>query len=148
MISESEIPSRRLGLVPNDPYIGFRNNNMGTFSGRVGRYCPSSSGARARVRWSGTWYSLSGLFLGAIRGLENIISFDRGTCPVGGWSGDLGTSFLRRGACGWPVAASLAPCSRMWAWERGGTNRSDIGLNLSGSWQQGHSATYNTPSRT
>src|SRR5262249_59480855 len=29
----------------------------------------------------------------------------------------------------------------------GGTNRGDIGLNLSGSWQQGHSATYNTPSR-
>ncbi|PHT26133.1 Regulator of rDNA transcription protein 15 [Capsicum baccatum] len=28
----------------------------------------------------------------------------------------------------------------------GGTNRSDKGLNLSGSWQQGHSATYNTPS--
>ena len=28
-----------------------------------------------------------------------------------------------------------------------GTNRSDKGLNLSGSWQQGHSATYNTPSR-
>ncbi|CAN6588396.1 unnamed protein product [Malus baccata var. baccata] len=27
----------------------------------------------------------------------------------------------------------------------GGTNRSDAGLNLSGSWQQGHSATYNTP---
>ncbi|KAK3177558.1 hypothetical protein Dsin_032979 [Dipteronia sinensis] len=26
----------------------------------------------------------------------------------------------------------------------GGTNLSDIGLNLSGSWQQGHSATYNT----
>ncbi|KAK8616713.1 hypothetical protein V6N13_116683 [Hibiscus sabdariffa] len=26
----------------------------------------------------------------------------------------------------------------------GGTNRSDKGLNLSGSWQQGHSATYNT----
>src|SRR3990170_973664 len=26
---------------------------------------------------------------------------------------------------------------------RGGTNRSDMGLNLSGSWQQGHSATYN-----
>ncbi|KAK8631922.1 hypothetical protein V6N13_028699 [Hibiscus sabdariffa] len=24
-------------------------------------------------------------------------------------------------------------------------NRSDKGLNLSGSWQQGHSATYNTP---
>ena len=60
---------------------------MGTFSGRVGRYCPSSSGARARVGWSGTWYSLSGLFLGAIRGLENIISFDRGTCPVGGGGG-------------------------------------------------------------
>ena len=31
--------------------------------------------------------------------------------------------------------------------EWGGTNRSDVGLNLSGSWQQGHSATYNTPSR-
>lgn len=30
---------------------------------------------------------------------------------------------------------------------RGGTNRSDKGLNLSGSWQQGHSAAYNTPSR-
>ena len=29
----------------------------------------------------------------------------------------------------------------------GGTNRSDTGLNLSGSWQQGHSAAYNTPSR-
>ncbi|PHT25106.1 Regulator of rDNA transcription protein 15 [Capsicum baccatum] len=29
----------------------------------------------------------------------------------------------------------------------GGANRSDKGLNLSGSWQQGHSATYNTPSR-
>ncbi|CAN7088376.1 unnamed protein product [Brassica rapa subsp. narinosa] len=28
----------------------------------------------------------------------------------------------------------------------GGSNRSDKGLNLSGSWQQGHSATYNTPS--
>ena len=26
-------------------------------------------------------------------------------------------------------------------------NRGDQGLNLSGSWQQGHSATYNTPSR-
>src|SRR5574340_1624808 len=30
----------------------------------------------------------------------------------------------------------------------GGTNRSDEGLNLSGSWQQGHSATYNTLSRS
>ncbi|DAD49502.1 TPA_asm: hypothetical protein HUJ06_031852 [Nelumbo nucifera] len=29
----------------------------------------------------------------------------------------------------------------------GRTNRCDRGLNLSGSWQQGHSATYNTPSR-
>ncbi|CAN7092545.1 unnamed protein product [Brassica rapa subsp. narinosa] len=28
----------------------------------------------------------------------------------------------------------------------GGSNLSDKGLNLSGSWQQGHSATYNTPS--
>ncbi|CAG7870965.1 unnamed protein product, partial [Brassica rapa] len=30
---------------------------------------------------------------------------------------------------------------------RGGSNLRDKGLNLSGSWQQGHSATYNTPSR-
>lgn len=30
--------------------------------------------------------------------------------------------------------------------EGGGTNRSDAGPNLSGSWQQGHSAAYNTPS--
>ncbi|THF97677.1 hypothetical protein TEA_006770 [Camellia sinensis var. sinensis] len=30
--------------------------------------------------------------------------------------------------------------------QRGGTNRSDAGLNLSGSWQQARSATYNTPS--
>lgn len=29
----------------------------------------------------------------------------------------------------------------------GGTNRVDKGLNLRGSWQQGHSAPYNTPSR-
>ncbi|CAG7862938.1 unnamed protein product, partial [Brassica rapa] len=28
-----------------------------------------------------------------------------------------------------------------------GSNLSDKGLNLSGSWQQGHSATYNTPSK-
>ncbi|CAN7092734.1 unnamed protein product, partial [Brassica rapa subsp. narinosa] len=31
-------------------------------------------------------------------------------------------------------------------WKGGGSNLSDKGLNLSGSWQQGHSATYNTPS--
>ena len=36
--------------------------------------------------------------------------------------------------------------SGMFFWG-GGTNLSDAGLNLSGSWQQGHSATYNTPSR-
>ncbi|CAN7105351.1 unnamed protein product, partial [Brassica rapa subsp. narinosa] len=30
-------------------------------------------------------------------------------------------------------------------WKGGGSNLSDKGLNLSGSWQQGHSATYNTP---
>ena len=34
-----------------------------------------------------------------------------------------------------------------WVGRGGGTNRSDKGLNLSGSWQQGHSAAYNTPSR-
>ncbi|CAN7022710.1 unnamed protein product, partial [Brassica rapa subsp. trilocularis] len=32
-------------------------------------------------------------------------------------------------------------------WKGGGSKLSDKGLNLSGSWQQGHSATYNTPSR-
>lgn len=32
-------------------------------------------------------------------------------------------------------------------WGRGGTNPCDVGLDLSGSWQQGHSATYNAPSR-
>ncbi|CAN7092732.1 unnamed protein product [Brassica rapa subsp. narinosa] len=29
---------------------------------------------------------------------------------------------------------------------RGGSNLSDKGLNFSGTWQQGHSASYNTPS--
>lgn len=29
----------------------------------------------------------------------------------------------------------------------GGTNPCDAGLDLSGSWQQGHSTTYNAPSR-
>ena len=32
-------------------------------------------------------------------------------------------------------------------WGGGGSNRCDAGLDLSGSWQQGHSATYNAPSR-
>ena len=31
--------------------------------------------------------------------------------------------------------------------EGGGTNLCDVGMDLSGSWQQGHSATYNAPSR-
>ncbi|CAN7092872.1 unnamed protein product [Brassica rapa subsp. narinosa] len=36
-------------------------------------------------------------------------------------------------------------CPRTCDWKGGGgSNLSDIGLNLSGSWQQGHSATYNT----
>ncbi|CAG7885924.1 unnamed protein product [Brassica rapa] len=38
-------------------------------------------------------------------------------------------------------------CPRTCDWKGGGSNLSDKGLNLSGSWQQGHSATYNTPSR-
>ncbi|CAN7092483.1 unnamed protein product [Brassica rapa subsp. narinosa] len=38
-------------------------------------------------------------------------------------------------------------CPRTCDWKEGGSNLSDKGLNLSGSWQQGHSATYNTPSR-
>ncbi|CAF2043585.1 unnamed protein product [Brassica napus] len=32
-------------------------------------------------------------------------------------------------------------------WKGGGSNLSDKGLNFSGTWQQGHSASYNTPSR-
>ncbi|CAN6972998.1 unnamed protein product [Brassica rapa subsp. trilocularis] len=38
-------------------------------------------------------------------------------------------------------------CPRTCDWKGGGSNLGDKGLNLSGSWQQGHSATYNTPSR-
>ncbi|CAN6973430.1 unnamed protein product, partial [Brassica rapa subsp. trilocularis] len=38
-------------------------------------------------------------------------------------------------------------CPRTCDWKGGGSNLSDKGQNLSGSWQQGHSATYNTPSR-
>ena len=40
---------------------------------------------------------------------------------------------------------SLRLYSANFGW--GGTNLSDAGLNLRGSWQQGHSASYNTPSR-
>ncbi|WZY88413.1 hypothetical protein YC2023_045148 [Brassica napus] len=40
-----------------------------------------------------------------------------------------------------------APVRMLLAETWGGSNLSDKGLNLSGSWQQGHSATYNTPSR-
>ncbi|CAN7088073.1 unnamed protein product, partial [Brassica rapa subsp. narinosa] len=36
-------------------------------------------------------------------------------------------------------------CPRTCDSKGGGSNLSDKGLNLSGSWQQGHSATYNTP---
>ncbi|CAN7088076.1 unnamed protein product [Brassica rapa subsp. narinosa] len=38
-------------------------------------------------------------------------------------------------------------CPRTCDWKGGGSNLSDKGLNLSGSWQQGHSTTYNNPSR-
>ncbi|CAF2086611.1 unnamed protein product, partial [Brassica napus] len=38
-------------------------------------------------------------------------------------------------------------CPSQSDWSKGGLNLSEKGLNLSGSWQQGHSATYNTPSR-
>ena len=65
------------------------------------------------------------------------------------------TSSLLRQALDCPVprsrercrTASQPPRRRAPGGARGGTNRSDMGLNLSGSWQQGHSATYNTPSR-
>ncbi|CAN7087921.1 unnamed protein product [Brassica rapa subsp. narinosa] len=36
-------------------------------------------------------------------------------------------------------------CPRTCDWKGGGSNLSDKGLNLSGSWQQGHSATYKYP---
>ncbi|CAN6972995.1 unnamed protein product, partial [Brassica rapa subsp. trilocularis] len=36
-------------------------------------------------------------------------------------------------------------CPRTCDWKGGRSNLSDKGLNLSGSWQQGHSATYNIP---
>jgi len=65
------------------------------------------------------------------------------------------TSSLLRQALDCPVPrsrercwiASQPPRRRAPRGARGGTNRSDMGLNLSGSWQQGHSTTYNTPSR-
>ena len=46
----------------------------------------------------------------------------------------------------WNLAAASEPKSMK---EKcgGGTNPCDMGLDLSGSWQQGHSATYNAPSR-
>ena len=96
--------------------------------------------------WSGTWYSFSGLFLGAIRGLEFLST--GALCPVG-WSGDLGNSFSVAGRADGPSQPRPRVCVGRGAFGiKGGTNLSDIGLNLSGSWQQGHSATYNTPSRT
>ncbi|KAG7528430.1 hypothetical protein ISN44_Un184g000010 [Arabidopsis suecica] len=49
-----------------------------------------------------------------------------------------GDAFLQLGG------VSLSTTSHQGLW--GGSNLSDKGLNLSGSWQQGHSATYNTPS--
>ncbi|CAN7058342.1 unnamed protein product, partial [Brassica rapa subsp. trilocularis] len=48
-----------------------------------------------------------------------------------------------RGCSPWRPDAVMRTCD----WKEGGSNLSDKGLNLSGSWQQGHSATYNTPSR-
>ncbi|CAN7092577.1 unnamed protein product [Brassica rapa subsp. narinosa] len=48
-----------------------------------------------------------------------------------------------RGCSPWRPDAVMRTCD----WKGGGSNLSDKGLNLSGSWQQGHSATYNTPSR-
>src|SRR5664279_1939312 len=43
----------------------------------------------------------------------------------------------------YPPAGSRERC----VCKGGGTNPCDVGLDLSGSWQQGHSATYNAPSR-
>lgn len=135
-----------VGFGPNDPTLDLGTITWARLAEEWEDIVSSSSGARARVGWSGTWYSFSGLcFLGP-SGAWNF--FRPGHLP-GGVVRGLGEFFLRRGACGWAVPAS-ATCLRPWvcAGKRGGTNRSDIGLNLSGSWQQGHSATYNTPSRT
>ncbi|CAN6967539.1 unnamed protein product, partial [Brassica rapa subsp. trilocularis] len=47
--------------------------------------------------------------------------------------------------CTDPSSFDGLDCPRTCDWKGGGSNLSDKGLNLSGSWQQGHSATYNTP---
>ena len=51
---------------------------------------------------------------------------------------------ILRGGGSWKIYRE--PSSRQ-KWCGGGTNPCDVGLDLSGSWQQGHSATYNAPSR-
>ena len=102
-----------------------------------------SSGARAGVGGPGTWYLLFGGCWGP-SGTRNLFRPEH--LPGGAVRG-LGEFFLRCGACGLAVVASAPILREMMGVGKGGTNRSDIGLNLSGSWQQGHSATYNTPSR-
>ena len=97
---KERFPSRKFrpaGWVwsPTIVISDFRDNNMGTFSGRVGRYCPSPSGG-------GVVRDLV-FFFGVVSwghpGLG--ISSDRGTCPVG-WSGDLGNSFSAAGRADGP----------------------------------------------
>jgi hypothetical protein len=65
------------------------------------------------------------------------------------WAGHLATWHLAKivgetWRCRLMGVRSLRPGAGV---EGGGTNPCDVGLDLSGSWQQGHSATYNAPSR-
>uniref|UniRef100_A0A0D2ZQ65 Uncharacterized protein n=1 Tax=Brassica oleracea var. oleracea TaxID=109376 RepID=A0A0D2ZQ65_BRAOL len=53
-----------------------------------------------------------------------------------------GQHFIGQSEILWRERISPRTCD----WKGGESNLSDKGLNLSGSWQQGHSATYNTPS--
>ena len=141
---------------PVAPWLGSRE---GTMQGPV----PSWLGSRApcKAPWHASWYGRwhvscvfgqaskfpclcefferrheTGTGVGGSRPAE--ASKGRGDI-AGGWRGWVQTSGPGPGKGG-----EGGVCE--WAWG-GGTNRSDIGLNLSGSWQQGHSATYNTPSR-
>ena len=100
--------------------------------------------SRARVGGPGTWYLFPPGCCGPIRDLEWLSAGALARCGgPGTWGIPSPSRGMRMGR------RSLGPILRRgMGGGRGGTNRSDMGLNLSGSWQQGHSATYNTPSRT
>ncbi|KAL2223666.1 UNVERIFIED_CONTAM: hypothetical protein Sindi_3080800 [Sesamum indicum] len=70
--------------------------------------------------------------------IRDLANFDSG---LGHFFGTRAKQGTRAGVAPGPSRA------KEWGLEGGGTNRNDKGLNLSGSWQQGHSSAYNTPSR-